>query len=262
MSTTSMMYTAISGLDSFNDGLSVVSNNVANASTTAYKSQSVDFGDLVSGYMPSLDGPTAQGAGSAILDTNSNQNTGTGTQTGVWSDLMIQGAGFFTVQDSSGADYYTRDGSFAVNSSGYLTDMNGNEVLDTKGKSIQVEKKSGSPTYSSYSIDQNGNVIGTTANGTQTTIGQIGVTTFSDPNGLTPEGNNMFATSSSAGQAAVGAAGSGQAGTIVSGELEGSNVDLTRQMVNLIDYQAAYQANSKSVVTGNSMYQTVVNLTT
>jgi flagellar hook protein FlgE len=70
----------------------------------------------------------------------------------------------------------------------------------------------------------------------------------------------MYTPGSSAGTAIVGTAGSGQAGPIISGALEGSNVDLTTQMVNLINYQADYQANSKSIDTGNTLLQTVVNL--
>lgn len=260
---TSMIYTANTGLDSFNDALSVVSNNVANANTTAYKSQTVDFGDLVAGYISTADGDTtAQGVGSAILDTSSDQNTGTENQTGLWSDLMIQGAGYFTVQSSSGVDYYTRDGSFEINSSGYLTDTNGDQVLDSSGKPIEVESNTSDPTYSSYSVDQYGNLVGTESNGSQATIDQIGVTTFSNPNGLISEGNNMFTKATGAGQPVEGTAGVGQAGTIISGTLEGSNVNLTQQMVNLINYQAAYQANSKSVVNGDSMLQTAVDLIT
>ena len=62
----------------------------------------------------------------------------------------------------------------------------------------------------------------------------------------------MYTPGANAGTAILGTAGSGQAGTIISGALEGSNVDLTAQMVNLIDYQADYQANSKSIETGNT----------
>ncbi len=260
-----MMYTAISGLDTFNEALSVVSNNIANANTTAYKSQTVDFGNLVSGFMPTVyTDNTAQGVGSAILDTSSDQSTGTEIQTNVWSDLMIQGGGYFEVQNpTSAADYYTRDGSFEVNSSGFLTDMNSNEVLNAAGKAINVNPPTGT-TYTGYSVDQYGNVIATEANGTQVSIAQIGVTTFSNPSGLISEGNNMLTTGPNSGSVTQTTAGnvSSQAGTIISGALEGSNVDLTQQMVDLINYQADYQANSKSIVTGDNLLQTVVNLIT
>ena len=261
-----MMFTAISGIDTFNQALGVVSNNIANVNTTSYKSQTIDFGDLVSGYMPTVydNNTTAQGAGSAILSTASNQDMGSENQTSLWSDLMIQGGGFFTVQNTtSGADYYTRDGSFEVNPTGYLTDKNGNEVLDGSGSPIQVEADPTNPTYSSYSFDQFGNLSGIAPDGSTATIGQVGITTFSNPSGLVSLGNNLFTTGntgSNAGTPVVQTAGSGQAGTILSGALEGSNVDLTAQMVNMISFQADYQANSKSIVTANTLLQTVVNL--
>ena len=178
---------------------------------------------------------------------------------------MIQGNGFFCVQDTTtGTDYYTRDGSFQISTTGYLTDMHGNEVLDKTGKPIQVEDptKTPYPKYSSYAIDKFGDVTGTDSTGTVTTIGQLGITTFPNPDGLVRDGQNMYTPGASAGSPILGTAGSGQAGQITSGTLEGSNVDLTTQMVNLITYQADYQANSKSVQTGNDMLQTVVNLKT
>jgi flagellar hook protein FlgE len=257
-----MMYTAVSGLDTFNEAMSVVSNNIANSNTTAYKAQTVDFGNLVSGYLPTIyPNNTADGSGTAILNTSSDQNTGSEMTTNVWSNLMIQGNGFFEVQNTkNNADYYTRDGSFEINATGYLTDMNGNNVLDTAGNAIQVEADPTNPVYSNYSVDQFGDVVGTTSTGTQATLGQIGVTTFSNPNGMISVGNNQLLTGPNSGIGVVQAAGSGAAGSIISGALEGSNVDLTKQMVNLITYQADFQANSKSISTGNTLLQTVVNL--
>ncbi len=254
-----MMYTALAGLNTFNTALSVVSDNIANANTTGWKSNMVDFGDLVSGLIATSDGsPTAQGVGSSVLGVTSDFTTGSEEQTGTWSDVMIQGSGFFSVENpTSSAVSYTRDGAFQVNAAGNLTDMSGNEVLDVKGQPIVIANAS---TYSSFAVDKYGNLTGTDASGNVTPIDQIGITTFSNPNGLVRQGNNNYSTSTSAGTATLEAAGTGQAGTIISGALEGSNVDLTAQMVNLINYQADYQANSKSIETGNTLLQTVVNL--
>ena len=256
-----MMYTAIAGLNAFNDALSVVSDNVANANTTGWKSNTVDFGDLVSGLMPTQNiNTTAQGVGSTVLGLTSDFGTGNEIQTGLWSDVMIQGNGFFCVQDTTGAKYYTRDGSFQIGTDGYLDDMHGNQVLDIAGKAIQIEKNPSTPVYSSYAIDKFGNVTGVDANGNVTKLGQIGVTTFANPNGLIRDGYNMYTPGSSAGVPVTAAPGSGQAGELITAALEGSNVDITQQMVNLITYQADYQANSKSIETGNTLLQTVVNL--
>jgi flagellar hook protein FlgE len=257
-----MMYTAIAGLNTFNEALSVVSDNIANANTTGWKSNTVDFGDLVSGIIPTANSSnvTAQGVGSAIIGVSTNFTTGSEIQTGTWSDCMIQGNGFFEVQNpSTGATYYTRDGSFQINSAGILTDTNGNEVLDSGGKPITAEPTPLAPTYSSYDITENGWVTGTNSTGT-TQIAQLGIATFPNPNGLIRDGDNYYTPGTSAGTAITQTAGSGQAGLITSGALEGSNVDLTQQMVDLINYQADYQANSKSISTENTLLQTVVDL--
>jgi flagellar hook protein FlgE len=254
-----MMYTALSGLNTFNTALSVVSDNIANANTTGWKSNTVDFGDLVSGLIPTEGVNTsAQGVGSTVLGVTANWTTGSEVQTGNWSDLMIQGNGFFAVENpTSTAVSYTRDGSFMINTAGVLSDMNGNEVLDDKGAAITVKNPS---TYTSFAIDKFGNFTGVDSTGTAQPLGVIGVTTFSNPNGLVREGNNDYTPGTSAGPPTTAAPGTGQAGQLISGALEGSNVDLTAQMVNLINYQADYQANSKSIETGNTLLQTVVNL--
>ena len=264
------MYTAIAGLNTFSDALSIVSDNIANSNTTGWKSNTVDFGDLVSGLMPTADvNITAQGVGSQILGVTSDWSTGNEVQTGTWSDLMIQGNGFFAVQEglTSGPVYYTRDGSFQINSAGYLTDENGYYVLDNSsgtGKPIQCYDTSGGGgggvPYASYGIDQYGNLTGTNSKGVVVPIKTLQIATFNNPNGLVREGANVYTPGASAGTAANGTAGSGQAGTIIAGALEGSNVDLTQQMVNLITYQADYQANSKSIATGSTLLQTVVGL--
>jgi len=261
-----MMYTAIAGLNTFEDALTVVSDNIANANTTGFKSNTVDFGDLVSGLMSTSGvNVTAQGVGSEVLGITSDWSTGNEIQTGTWSDVMIQGNGFFAVQDGNGTGpiYYTRDGSFQVSSTGYLEDENGDYVLDTSGKPIQIpttNSNDDNAKIASYSISDTGVITGTDSNGETLTIDTIGVATFNNPNGLVRQGSNLYTVSSTSGSANMGTAGTGMAGTIISGALENSNVDLTTQMVNLIDYQADYQANSKSIATGSTLLQTVVGL--
>ena len=205
-----MMYTAVAGLNTFNEALSVVSDNIANANTTGFKSNTVDFGDLVSGLIATADAVPlrAQGVGSTILGVSTNFTTGSEIQTGTWSDLMIQGTGFFSVQNpTSSADSYTRDGSFEVNSSAYLTDMEGNEVLDSAGKTITIDRPEAphTPVMPSTSI---GKITGTITTGTTAIpIGQLGVTTFSNPNGLIRDGDNYYTPGANAGTVTIGAAG-------------------------------------------------------
>jgi len=261
---TDMMYTALAGINTFDTALSVVSDNIANANTTGWKTNTVDFGDLVSGLIatPNAANAVAAGAGSTVLGVETNFTTGAEIQTGTWSDLMIQGGGFFSVENPTSTDVsYTRDGSFQINAAGDLTDLNGNEVLGVSGGGATAPIVIADPSkYTSFSVDQFGNLTGTTSGGVVTPLGQVALTTFSNSNGLIRMGENDYTAGANAGTATTGAPGTGQAGTITSGALEGSNVDLTQQMVNLIDYQADYQANSKSISIGSEDLQTVVNL--
>jgi flagellar hook protein FlgE len=256
------MYNGVSGLDTFATALSIVSDNISNASSTGYKANTGLFGDLVSGYLANQSTDTvSQGAGSDLLGVATNFATGPTQQTGTWSNVMIQGNGFFNVQNSNGVTYYTRDGSFSVNASGYLTNEQGDEVLDSNGKAIQIEANPTTPVYTSYSVDSAGNIYGTLPGGTTTQlIDTMRITTFPDEQGLIRNGNNLYYPGGSAGAAINSTAGVGQAGTVVSGAIEGSNVDLGNEMVNMIMDQADYTANSKTITTADEMLQTVTNI--
>ncbi|MGA2026360.1 MAG: flagellar hook basal-body protein [Syntrophobacteraceae bacterium] len=247
MSASNSLYTALAGLNTFNTAISVASNDIANANTTGFKSSSVDFGQLVSGL-----------TASTTTCSGTDFTAGTAIQTGIWSDLMIQGNGFFAVENpTSSLVSYTQDGSFQLNSTGFLVDANGNEVLDDKGKAIQVATPGD---YTSFAVDQFGNLTGTNSSGTPTPLGVIGITTFANQNGLISTGQNDFIPGANVGTTTTQAAGSGNAGTIASGSLEGSNVDLTQEMVNLIDYQNDYQACSKAITADSGNLQAAVNL--
>ena len=155
-----MMYTAVAGLDTFNEALSIVSDNIANANTTGWKSNIVDFGDIVSGLIATADGvTTSQGVGSSVLGVTSDFTTGSEIQTGNWSDLMIQGTGFFSVQNpTSNAISYTRDGSFQINTAGISHRYEGNDVLDSAGKTHSIENPATTP---DSAVDKFGNLTGT-----------------------------------------------------------------------------------------------------
>lgn len=262
MGISSAMFTGVTGLETFGNALSVVSDNIANANSTAYKANSALFCDLVSGYLdtqsPDME---ASGAGTAMAGVTTDFATGATMQTGTWSNVMIQGNGFFSVQNASGAAFYTRDGTFHVDADGYLVNTQGYQVLNSDGDPIQIEADPTDPTYVAYEIDGNGVITGTLPNnGGTVTIGTLRVSTFPNPEGLIRNGQNLYYPGSTAGTAVDGTASAGSCGQIVSGAIEGSNVDLAREMVNMIIFQADYTANSKSITTANNMLDTVVNL--
>lgn len=269
MGVNSAMYTAITGLDTFGTALGIVSDNIANANTTSYKANTARFGDLVSGYYATQSSdPASQGIGTTLLGVTTNLTTGSSINTGTWSNVMIQGNGYFSVQHGE-ETLYTRDGTFRIDKEGFLVNIQGDQVNGIEGgavASIRVETDPENPTHSSYEINRSGQVWGTLVTPDQITgetkelIGTLMVTTFPNPEGLIRNGSNMYYRGADSGNPNNTIAGQDQAGDIISGSIEGSNVDLAEEMVNMIIYQADYTANSKAISTSSNMLDTVVNL--
>lgn len=118
----------------------------------------------------------------------------------------------------------------------------------------------GAGRLSGVSVDSNGNISARYSNGETKLMGQVSLTTFQNPNGLVPLGNNLWAESAASGPPLVGTPNSGSRGAIQSGAVEDSNVDLTQELVNMITLQRAYQANAQTIKTQDSIMQTLVNL--
>ena len=118
-----------------------------------------------------------------------------------------------------------------------------------------------SGTLTSYAINQDGTVTGKYSNEQAKTLGQIVLSSFVNPNGLQPKGDNVWAETSASGQPLTGTPGAGtKMGALTSGALEASNVDLTSELVNLIIAQRTYQANAQTVKTQDQVMQTLVNM--
>ncbi|MEB5970905.1 flagellar hook protein FlgE [Pantoea dispersa] len=112
----------------------------------------------------------------------------------------------------------------------------------------------------SYTINDDGTITGTYSNQKTQLLGQIVLASFSNPEGLKSEGDNVWSATNSSGQAAVGLAGTGTYGNLTSGALEASNVDLSKELVNMIVAQRNYQANSQTIKTQDQILNTLVNL--
>lgn len=112
----------------------------------------------------------------------------------------------------------------------------------------------------SYSVDAQGHVDVTQADGTTFVRGQVLLTSLQDPQKLINQGNNLFSNQAAAGPSAAAAPGSAGLGNIQAGALELSNVDLSNEMANLITAQRAFEANSKIITTSNEVLQTLVNM--
>lgn len=155
------LYTAMGGISAAQTDLNVISNNIANLNTTAFKSSSVNFSDVYSTTISSGTAATETtggtnpmqiGLGTQVSSISKDFSSGTWVATGETTDLMIQGSGFFTVQDSGGTVYYTRAGDFSVDSDGDMVTSNGYKVLGTD--SILKTKASTTPVHIPQSIDR------------------------------------------------------------------------------------------------------------
>ena len=265
----------ISALKQFQQGMDVIGNNIANVDTIGFKGGSVQFADSFSQTLSGAGSSGAMQVGTGVITSAITNNYGQGavSSTGVATDLAINGSGFFTVKDSSGASFVTRDGEFKVSKDGYLVTTTGLRVqgytsfdpvtkVGTLGDVIIDNNIAGSTaTISSYSFDKKGNVNVRLSDGTEFSRGQILLTSYLSPEQLVKEGNNLYSGMAGAGAIVQnGTPGTGGIGTLVPGSLEMSNVELANQMASLITTQRAFQASAKIITTSDEMLQELVNL--
>ena len=264
---------AVSGLDSFQQDMDVIGNNIANINTNGFKAANVNFADSFSNSLAAGSGSVQVGTGVFDQSITNNWSEGAINSTGVSTDLAISGNGFFVVQDpTSGTQYVTQDGSFTVNANGYLVTAGGQEVLGSNNGSsglspIQLNA-TGAPstaaagaTVSSFTVDSSGNINVTLSDGTTFTRAQVMLQNFQDPQALVNEAGNIYSNMANAGPlSAAVAPGSSGLGQIQSGYVEISNVDLSQEMANLITAQRGFEANSKIVTTSDQLLQTLVNM--
>ncbi len=275
---------AVSGLQQFQNDLDVIGNNIANANTVAFKSSRADFEDTFSQTLSATgsNGPSAAtqiGSGVTTAAVTNDFTPGTPTSTGVPSDLMINGNGFFMVQDPlSGQEYATRDGAFNLDNNSYLVNSEGYRLqgyndagltargdlrIDTTGMPATADP---SATYDSFSIDRTGQINVKLSDGTTFVRGQVLLQSFINPQALLKSGGNLYSNINNAGPLGSAASptsavpGTSGLGSVMSGNLEMSNVDLTTEFANLITAQRGFQANARVVTTSDEVLQEVVSL--
>jgi flagellar hook protein FlgE len=276
------MYSAISGLQTHQTMLDVVSNNLANVNTVGYKASRTTFKDQLQQtlYGGSAEGPNTGGTNAAQIglgvqlgSIDSVMTDGSMQATGKWSDVAIQGDGFFRVGlgDPSTTPAtmptemnYTRAGNFIVNDQGYLTTPEGFYVMGrdnttTPATDSYIQLPAG---YTAPAVGTDGTVSYLPAGGgTRTAAGSISLAKFPNEEGLTRISGNRWSSSPSAGTEQVGTPDGGKTfGSTIGGTLEMSNVDLAQEFTSLIVAQRGFQANSKVITTADDMLQELVNL--
>ena len=256
------LYTAATGMQAQQINIDTIANNIANVNTTGFKQARAEFQDLL--YQNIRTAGTASssstnypvglqlGLGTRPVATARIFSQGDFAQTGNPLDLVVQGQGFFQVRMPTGETAYTRDGTFHLNAQGSLVTADGN-VLEPQ---LTIP-----PAAQNIVIGSDGTVSVTLSGQTAAQqVGTIQLATFQNPGGLNPIGNNLFAVTTASGDAITGTPGQAGLGTINQGFLEQSNVDIVKEMVNMIVAQRAYEVNSKAIRVADDMLSQINNL--
>ena len=265
-------FTSLSGMRNAETDLAVISQNIANAESVGFKKSNASFYDLVAsgaGTDPRL----TPGIGSALSGITQDFALGTFEQTGRGLDLAINGDGFFaTTNPVSGDVSFTRAGSLRIVGSGELQDTLGDQVqgftVDAAGNPtsttpapiIVPTTNAAGANLSNVSISTRGVVNASYADGSVEPVAQVALASFAANDGLRPIGQTKWAVTGESGNPVYGNPGVGQYGSIFSGALERSNVDLAEEMVSLLTAQRNFQANARAIDTATQISQTVLNL--
>jgi len=257
----SALWTAKTGLDAQQTRMTVVSHNLANVGTTGFKKDRAVFEDLLYQNVKQVGAATSQdstsptglnlGTGVRVVATEKNYSQGGLNSTGNSLDVAINGRGFFQVALPDGSFAYTRDGGFKVSAEGALVTSSGYHVQP----GITIPSGAQSVTIGTDGI-VSAQLAGQSA---PTQIGTLQLTDFVNPAGLQPRGENMVVESAASGPAQTSTAGLNGLGTLQQGSLEGSNVNVVEELVNMIETQRAYEMNSKAISTTDQMLQYASN---
>jgi len=258
------LYSAASGMAAQQMSVDNIANNRANANTNGFKMSRTQFQDLL--YQSYVQPGAAAGSQTIVpsglqlgLGTRPASNEiiltqGNFQQTGNPLDLVIQGKGFFQIRRPTGEVAYTRDGGFQLDRDGNVVTANGDPIEPQ----ITIPAQS-----QSITIAPDGTVSYTQPGQTAAQVaGQIQLSNFANPAGLNSIGNNLFLQTDASGDPTIGNPGGQEGlGSLMQGYVEGSNVSVVEEFINMIVSQRAYEANSKVVKAADQMYQQVNNVT-
>ena len=248
--------TAATGMAAQQLNVEVISNNIANMNTVAFKRQRAEFQDLLyqtfeaAGTQSSDQGtivPTGVqvGAGVKAGAVYRVSTQGSLTRTDNQYDVAIDGRGYFQVLLPTGETGYTRAGNFSVNDQGQLVTQDGYQIqpaITIPGDATAV------------TISPSGQVqVTQPGNATPSVVGTIELASFVNEGGLSLQGGNLLKETAASGAATTGTPGSAGFGTITQGYTEASNVDPVTEITALIVAQRAYEMNSKVISTADSM---------
>lgn len=277
------LFTAATGMVTEARRTDVIANNLANAATTGYKKDiavhrefenmlikrmydqdnngGVQFGGLLdteNGDVTKFKGfkvnqsdgkPIGElGLGDYTTEIAVDHSQGAFESTGNTFDLAIAGEGFFAIQTPQGIRY-TRNGAFFRNQNGVIQDIRGYDLLDTRGNQITIPVD---VSNSRITVAADGSIFASDQNGQTQNLAQIQIVQFGNRLAVQKQGDNLF-------YAVNNAQPETATGSVMQGMLEKSNVEIVREMVELIHNHRLYEANSKAVTTQDTMLDNSVN---
>ena len=266
------LYTAATGMVAEQTNVDTIANNLSNVNTYGFKAERTEFKSLlyqtIQTRTTSANGENkpvgAQvGLGTRVAATTTMYSQGALTETGIPTDFAIEGNGFFAIRAVDGQTYYTRDGSFTWSRTAggqtILTDSEGNPVLDARGNQIAIPN---GVTAENMVFSEDGEIGYMTGNDSYESLNQsFGIYQFNNPAGLEKmSSSRLMATAASGEPMLEGAVAGLKTSKIHNKMLEGSNVNVADEMVNMIVAQRAYELNSKAITTADSMLDTANNL--
>lgn len=255
-----LMWTSRSAMNAQQQKLDAISNNIANVSTNGYKAEKVQFSDLMYENLNRLGYPTNTINNNGI---NSNPQNGTGvkaadwirdniqgslTQTNEATDLALDGSGYYRVIRPDGTAAYERSSDFDLDANGRLADNNGN-ILE-----INFANGTQQLTKNNFMISGDGTVSLKNQDGIYNAVGKVNVYDVVGQDAFISAGDNLYVPKQGAQIFVNGST------NIMQGYTEGSNVDITKEMVDMIAAQRAFQLNTKSMTTADEMWGMVNNL--
>ncbi|GAA3987189.1 flagellar basal-body rod protein FlgG [Comamonas faecalis] len=256
------LWIAKTGMSAQQTNLDVISHNLANVSTTGYKRNNAVFEDLIYQNLRQVGSQTTEenqlptglhlGLGVNVVATARKFTQGSLQKTENSLDVAVNGNGFLEVQLPDGTTAYTRDGSLKLDSQGRIVTSTGLPVAP--GITVPADTKA-------LTISEDGTVSVTVAgNPAPQQLGQLSMSSFINPNGLEPVGDNLYLESEASGAPQQGQPGTNGLGVIRQGFLEASNVNVVEELISMIQAQRAYEMNSKAVQTSDQMLAKLAQL--
>ncbi|MGH6649518.1 MAG: flagellar hook-basal body complex protein [Sphingopyxis sp.] len=271
-------YTSLSGLKGAQTEMSVVSNNIANAGSIGFKRSKAQFGDIFAAS-PNQSTKTVAGQGTRLSGITQQFTQGSYESSEKTFDMAIIGDGMFVVKGEPPRNQvtYTRNGAFSPLEDGRVVDSTGATLqllpVDADGNVtsrdlasttdlVVPQHAAGNPDAAlvNVSIGLDGLATATFADGSNQKLGKVAMATFPAMEGLRPVGDAHWQATGDSGPPTIDAATNGPMGTLQSGALERSNVDITEELVMLIAAQRNFQANAKAIEGASALTQTIIGL--